>query len=99
MRPLIDVTGMYSGFLIGFSCWVLYAVLAATLLQRDSPNLHAPYDHSSWSFSEVARSIVDPVRPIFRNQALFLLAVLFTLVAFAKNGLELETQNHALYDV
>ena len=92
MQTFINVTGPYTRFLIGFACWILYAVAAATLLQRDFPSLRARYDPPALSFSEVARSIMDPIRPIFRNQTLFLLTALFAVAAFAQNACALEWQ-------
>ena len=83
-----------SMFLISFSSWILYAAAAAVLLQRDapSPRVLARYDYHTWSFFEIARSIVDPIRLTFRNQTLLLLTVLFTLVEFVQNGCRLELE-------
>ena len=92
MRPIVGIEGVSSRFVAGFSCWVVYAVAAATLLQCGSPNLHASPDYAPRSFAEVARSIVDPIRLIFRNRTLTLLTVLFTLAAFAHNGCGVEWQ-------
>ena len=82
-----------SMFLISFSSWILYAAAAAMLLQRDAPSLRAARsDYPTWSFFEVARSIMDPIRLTFGNQVLLLLTAIYTLVELVQNGFGLELQ-------
>ena len=76
-------------FLAGFACWAVYAIAAALFLQDDVPR--AQHEHPALSCSELGKSFIDPIRLIFSNRVIPLLAIMYTSVAFALHILGFST--------
>ena len=76
-------------FLAGFVCWAVYAIAAALLLQDDAPRVQ--HEHPALSCSELVKSFIDPIRLIFSNRVIPLLAIMYTSVAFALHILGFST--------